>query len=66
MDIYTLNGTSEHYWNLVDIEDGHGWYHYDSTPTVIPMEILFYTDADLAPLNDGRYDYDRSKFPDIP
>lgn len=65
VDIYTLDGGNEHYWNLVDIDDGHGWYHFDSTPTLTGAEILFYTEADLKPLNDGRYDYDHSKFPKV-
>lgn len=65
VDIYTLDGTNEHYWNLVDIDDGHGWYHYDSTPTAVPMEILFWTESQLQPINDGRYDYDKSKFPKV-
>lgn len=65
VDIYTLDGTNEHYWNLVDIDDGHGWYHFDATPTLSGAEILFYQEADLKPLNDGRYDYDHSKFPKV-
>lgn len=66
MDIYTKTDTAEHYWNLVDIGDGHGWYHFDATPNLFGAEITFYQEADLQPINpDGRYDYDHSKFPPV-
>ncbi|MBR3242472.1 MAG: hypothetical protein IKF90_07215 [Parasporobacterium sp.] len=66
MDIYTKNDYAEHYWNLVDIGDGHGWYHFDCTPNLFGVDIIFALEADLKPLNtDGRYDYDHSKFPPV-
>ncbi len=67
MDIdYVNRPVNEHYWNLVDIEDGHGWYHFDTTPTVSGDEIYLWTEDQIQSINkDGRYSYDHSKYPNI-
>ncbi len=67
MDIeYVNRPTREHYWNLVDVEDGHGWYHFDSSPHTYVVSVLLWTDAQLKEIDDGRYAYDPSKYPPIP
>ena len=66
MDIETHTDTQEHYWNLVDIDDGHGWYHFDSSPHILPVAVFLYTTEDLQEANDGRYDFDATKYPVIP
>ena len=66
MDIGVLADDREHYWNLVDIDDGHGWYHYDSTPNLIGMDVIFWTEEMIQEVDDGRYSYDHSKYPAVP
>ena len=67
MDICFYNRPiREHYWNLVDIEDGHGWYHFDSSPHILPVNVFLWTTQELQEANDGRYDFDTSKYPQIP
>ncbi len=65
MDIRT-NGSQEHYWNLVNIGDGHGWYHFDTTPSFDPISVFLWTEAEVQSVNDGRYVYDHSAYPEIP
>lgn len=60
------SGFDEHYWNLVDIDDGHGWYHVDTTPNIVPMRVCLWTSADIAAANDGRYIYNPADYPPIP
>lgn len=60
------SGWDEHYWNLVDIDDGHGWYHVDTTPNIVPVRVCLWTTADLATQNDGRYIYNPADYPPIP
>lgn len=62
-------GDLMHYWNLVDIGDGHGWYHYDTTPRVNNPTPLLWTDEQAMAYsknNKNCYNYDRSKYPEIP
>jgi transglutaminase/protease-like cytokinesis protein 3 len=70
MDIERIPAGKEmHYWNLVDIEDGHGWYHFDTTPRQVRAEMFLWTDAQLmeySHANYNCYNYDRSRYPDIP
>ena len=68
MDIERIpDGNEMHYWNLVDIDDGHGWYHFDSTPFEPYYFGFLLTDEDLANYNFyGQYNYDRNIYPVIP
>lgn len=68
MDIcYYNRPIREHYWNLVDVEDGHGWYHYDTCSNeYVPERVCLWTTAQLMEVNDGRYSYDPSQYPPIP
>lgn len=67
MDIERIpDGEEMHYWNLVDVEDGHGWYHFDATPFEPLYTSCLVTDEELMELNSyGQYNYDRSKYPVI-
>lgn len=69
--IPTDNGVhSNHYWNLVDVEDGHGWYHTDPCPRHDGNpKIIMWTDAELmeySKAHDNCYNYDKSIYPKIP
>lgn len=70
MDIERIpEGDKMHYWNLVDLEDGHGWYHFDATPRVGRPYLCLLNDAELKEYSDAHdncHNYDRSKYPDIP
>ncbi len=70
MDIERIpEGDKMHYWNLVDLEDGHGWYHYDTTPRVDHPTIFLWDDAKIKSYSDAHdncHNYDRSKYPNIP
>ena len=70
MDIERIpEGDDMHYWNLVDIEDGHGWYHYDTTPRWDHPTVFLWTDAqaqEYSVVNQNCYNYDRDKYPEIP
>ncbi len=61
-------GDSMHFWNLVDLGDGHGWYHFDTTPRKDKTVIFLWDDAKLktySDKNDGSHNYDRTKYPKI-
>ena len=68
MDIERIpEGDEMHYWNLVDVDDGHGWYHFDATPFEPLYTSCLCTDAEMMELNSyGQYNYDRSLYPEIP
>lgn len=71
MDIGRIpNGNDRHYWNLVDIDDGHGWYHFDTTPRINGNPTIFlWTDAQMKEYSDANgncFNYDRSAYPEIP
>ncbi len=62
-------GDSMHFWNLVDLEDGHGWYHFDTTPRKDKTVIFLWDDAKLKAYSDksnGSHNYDRALYPEIP
>lgn len=69
MDIERIRvGDSMHFWNLVDIGDGHGWYHFDATPRVGRPYIFLWDDATLWEYSDshkGSHNYDKSLYPEI-
>ena len=67
MDISVNNPSSGilHYWNLVDIEDGHGWYHFDTTRWDSEIHVFLWEDSQLAVYNDGRWDYNPDNYPPI-
>lgn len=70
MDIERIPAGNEmHYWNLVDIGDGHGWYHFDTTPRQVKAEMFLWTDAQLMEYSNANYNcynYDRTRYPNIP
>ena len=70
MDIERIpEGDDMHYWNLIDVEDGHGWYHYDTTPRWDHPTVFLWTDAqaqEYSVVNQNCYNYDREKYPEIP
>lgn len=71
MDIERIPaGNNLHYWNLVDIGDGHGWYHFDTTPRVDGNPtILLWTDAQMMEYSQAHgncFNYDRAVYPVIP
>ena len=61
-------GDSMHFWNLVDLGDGHGWYHFDTTPRKDKTVIFLWDDKKLKTYSDknkGSHNYDRTKYPKI-
>lgn len=62
--------SSNHWWNMVSLDGGESWYHYDSTPhSAGLMETCLVTDADLERFNRsarGYYDWDRASYPATP
>lgn len=61
--------TNVHYWNIIDIDDGHGWYHFDCTPSPETPKIFLWTDAQMMDYSNRQnrtHHYDRSKYPVIP
>lgn len=69
MDIERIpSRTTMHFWNLVDIGDGHGWYHFDTTPRWNHPVMFLWTDAQIkqySDANNNSHNYDRSKYPEI-
>lgn len=69
MDIERIpSGTTMHYWNLVDIGDGHGWYHFDTTPRKDGPVIFLWNDAQMKDYSDrhnNSHNYDRAVYPVI-
>ena len=69
MDIQRIpSGNSMHYWNLVDIGDGHGWYHFDTTPRVDHPTIFLWTESQIKAYSDTHnncHNYDRSLYPTV-
>lgn len=61
-------GDSMHFWNLVDIGDGHGWYHFDTTPRKDRPTIFLWDEATITQYSDthnGSHNYDRSLYPTV-
>lgn len=69
MDIERIRvGDSMHFWNLVDIGDGHGWYHFDATPRVGRPYIFLWDDATMweySNSHNGSHNYDKTLYPEI-
>ncbi len=58
-----------HYWCIVDIDDGHGWYHYDTTPRIGRPNLCLLDDATITAYSDAHghsHYYDKSLYPAIP
>ena len=50
LEVTRIGGTSRHWWNLVQYEDGK-WYHVDSCPHAVAVDNIFHwkmTETDLA------------------
>ena len=61
------DGDRLHYWSIVDIEDGHGWYHFDTTPIDGAPYLCLVTDEELMDSDEhSLHVYDRSRYPVIP
>lgn len=70
MDIERIpSGDTLHYWNLVDIGDGWGWYHFDTCPRRPDYpKIFLWTDSQITEYSNSHYNshnYDRSRYPKI-
>ncbi len=69
MDIAKIPTRSHHYWNLVDIEDGHGWYHLDTTPRKDHVTIFLWDEQTLMNYSNSHYkshNYDHELYPTVP
>lgn len=59
-----------HYWNVVDIGDGHGWYHLDGIVRGDDQVIYLWTQSQVEELdivaNYPVHTYDRSAYPVVP
>ena len=67
----TIYRSANHYWNLVSVDSGETWYHYDSTPCIPAMDNMYLmTDADLewysTYCNRDFYNRDMSLYPATP
>ena len=61
----TIITNGNHMWNLVDIDDGHGWYHFDTTPFAGRREsIILWDDAQLTEYSNryGTHSYDHGAY----
>ena len=62
--------TSNHWWNMVSLDGGESWYHFDSTPHMThPTRTCLVTDADLEAFNQlipNYYYYDQAGYPRTP
>lgn len=69
MDIEKIPTKSRHYWNLVDIGDGHGWYHLDTTPRKDHPTIFLWDEATLMAYSAQHWrshNYDHDLYPVVP
>lgn len=61
---------TNHWWNMVSLDGGQTWYHYDSTPHLTyPTRTCLITDADLEAFNElmpNYYYFDHNSFPKTP
>lgn len=61
---------TNHWWNMVSLDGGESWYHFDATPHLTyPTRTCLITDADLEAFNElmpGYYFYDKASFPRTP
>lgn len=62
--------TTNHWWNMVSLDGGESWYHFDSTPHMTyPTRTCLVTDAALEEFNQlmpNYYYYDHASFPKTP
>lgn len=62
--------TTSHYWNMVSLDGGETWYHFDSTPHLTyPTRTCLVKDADLEAFNElmpNYYYFDQASFPRTP
>lgn len=69
VDIAKIPSSTHHYWNLVDIGDGHGWYHFDTTPRKDHPVIFLWDEATMMAYSAqhyGSHNYDHSIYPVVP
>lgn len=64
------SGENIHYWNVVDIGDGHGWYHLDGIVRGDDIAIYLYTQEQVeqVDIDSGTpyHQYDKGSYPEIP
>ena len=70
MEVRRVGGTSDHWWNLVNL--GNGWYHCDSSPRrkkdtyrcfmQTDIQIQAYTDS--RPEHPNYYVFDETLYPE--
>ena len=62
--------TSNHWWNMVSLDNGESWYHFDSTPHLTyPTRTCLFTDAQLNEFNllmPNYYYFDHESVPETP
>lgn len=62
--------TTNHWWNMVSLDGGETWYHFDSTPHLTyPTRTCLITDAALEEFNElmpNYYYFDHAGFPRTP
>ena len=62
--------TTNHWWNMVSLDNGETWYHFDSTPHLTyPTRTCLVTDAFLNDFNllmPNYYYFDHEAFPSTP
>ena len=62
--------TTNHWWNMVSLDNGESWYHFDSTPHLTyPTRTCLFTDAQLNEFNllmPNYYYFDHEAFPSTP
>lgn len=67
IDIASIPGETNHYWNLVDV--GDGWYHFDTTPRADDHpHICMWTEAQLmeySAAHGNSHNYDHSQYPEV-
>jgi len=62
------NTDNDHYWNLVQLEDGN-WYHFDTTPRRAGGYFCLWTDAQMlsySAQHGNSFAFDRSLYPPTP
>lgn len=69
MMIEKIPTKSSHYWNLVNLEDGMGWYHFDTTPRASDHPRIFmWTESMLmeySGIHYGSHNYDHDQYPEV-
>ena len=68
MQIAKIPARTHHYWNLVDIGDGHGWYHLDTTPRLDHPTIFLWDNTTMmnySNTHNKSHNYDPNEYPPI-